>query len=239
MCEWNKHKLRICRLNALDEGRQSFCFPWKCCNIIALHSAATMLISQLVWSEHNPEHWNTTCVLTHQSQLPFKHDRTDISLLQCDGCLLHLCHLCRLFRRTERGDIKSLNFSKTQMRNLVCVTTLLIFQNAKYLHLFVSVPCLAEADAALVLVKYEIISADLMLDYAHILIAKQCCWHSCCINSSLLRVPLKSHIFGAISHINNWKWNLEIHTSEQSRSSKHFDWRQSASWVISINYFTF
>lgn len=52
----------------------------------------------------------------------------------------------------------------------------LIFQNAKYLHPFVSVPCLAEADAALVLVKYEIISADLMLDYAHISMAKQCGW---------------------------------------------------------------
>lgn len=87
----------------------------------------------------------------------------------------------------------------------MCVKTLLIFQNAKYLHLFVSVPCLAEADAALVLVKCEIISADLMLDYAHISIAKQCGWrlYSCCINSSLLRVPLKSQIFEAVSHINN------------------------------------
>lgn len=91
------------------------------------------------------------------------------------------------------------------MRNLVCVKTLLIFQNAKYMHFFVSVPCLAEADAALVLVKYEIIAADLMLDYARNSIAKQCGWrlYSCCINSSLLRVPLKSHIFGAVSHINN------------------------------------
>lgn len=103
---------------------------------------------------------------------------------------------------------------RTQMRNLGCAKTLLIFQNAKYLHRFVSVPCLAEADAASVLVKYEIISADLMLDYARISIAKQCGerLYSCRINSPLLGEPWKSHMFGPVSHINNWKWELEMHT---------------------------
>lgn len=68
---------------------------------------------------------------------------------------------------------------------------------------FVPVPCLAEADAALMVVKYELISADLMLDPAHISIAKQGGWllYPCCINSSLLRVAFKPHISLVASYV--------------------------------------
>lgn len=101
--------------------------------------------------------------------------------------------------------------------------------------LFVPVPCLAEADAALMVVKYELISADLMLDPAHILIAKQGGWllYSCCINSSLLGVAFKPHISPVASYIHMWKWNLEIHVSGRAGSEKHVDQRRSLLFLIS------
>lgn len=100
---------------------------------------------------------------------------------------------------------------------------------------FVPVPCLAEADAALMVVKYELISADLMLDPAHISIAKQGGWllYSCCINSSLLRVAFKPHISLVASYIHVYKWNLEIHVSGRAGSEKHVDQRRSLLFLIS------
>lgn len=100
---------------------------------------------------------------------------------------------------------------------------------------FVPVPCLAEADAALMVVKYELISADLMLDPAPISIAKQGGWllYSCCINSSLLRVAFK-HISPVAWYTHMWKLNLEIHVSAgRARSEKHVDRRRSLLFLIS------
>lgn len=135
----------------------------------------------------------TQHVLTPQSRLPFQRNRAESSLVHCVAVYSIAAICVMLFKEHIEVIMNFWASARPGLRWRIWSAgkTMLILQNAKYLHLFVSEPCLGEADAALVLVKYEIISADLRLDYAHISIAKQCGWrwNSCCINSSLLRVP--------------------------------------------------